>query len=57
MRGHSGSVFRVIEVCGALWYTKKDLFGSQSMEAIKHSCIQVDVNVIVSREKVFRRGV
>lgn len=54
MRGHSGRVFRVIEVCGAVCYTKKDMFGSQSMEAIKHSRIQVDVNVIVTRGRAFR---
>lgn len=26
--------FRVIEVCGAAWYTKKDVFGSQSMALV-----------------------
>lgn len=52
--GHSGRLFRVIEVCGVVWYMKKDMFGSQSMEAINHSCIQVDVNVIVTSGKAFR---
>lgn len=37
-----------------VWYTKKDMFGSQSMEAIKHSCTQVDVNVVATRETDFR---
>lgn len=54
MRGHSGRIFRVSEVCGMVCNMKTVMFESQSMGVIKHLCIQVDVNFIVTGRMVCR---
>lgn len=46
VRGHSEGIFRVSEVCGTVCNMKPVMFVSPSMEVIKHSCIQGDVNFI-----------
>lgn len=52
VRGHSGGIFRVSEVCGMVCNMKTVVFESQSMGVIKHLCIQVDVNFIVTGRMV-----
>lgn len=52
LRGHSGGIFRVSEVCGVVCNTKTVMLESHSMEAIKHLCIQADVTSVITGRKV-----